>query len=63
MNKILNFFSEVRQEASKITWLSRKEALTTTLMVVAVVAVFSMVFVVADYFIYHIVQFVVNLGV
>ena len=63
MKKILKFFGEVKQEMSKITWLSRKEALTYTLMVVVVVAVFSLVFVVVDYLIYHLIQYVVNLGV
>jgi preprotein translocase SecE subunit len=63
MKKALKFFSEVKQEISKVTWLSRKEALTSTLMVVIVVAAFSLIFVIADYVIYHIIQFVVNLGV
>lgn len=63
MKKALKFFNEVKQEISKVTWLKNKEVLTSTLMVVVVVAIFSLVFVVADYLIYHVIQFVVNLGV
>jgi preprotein translocase subunit SecE len=63
MKKVLKFFNDVRQELSKVTWLSRKEALTSTVMVVVVVGIFSLVFAAADYIIYSVVQFVVNLGV
>ncbi len=63
MKKALKFFSEVRQEISKIAWLSRKETLTSTLMVVIVVTAFSLIFVIADYIIYHAMRFIVNLGV
>jgi preprotein translocase subunit SecE len=63
MKKVLKFFNDVRQELSKVTWLSRKEALTSTVMVVVVVGIFSLVFAAADYIIYHAVRFLVNLGV
>jgi len=63
MKKILKFLGEVRQELLKVTWLSRKEAMTSTLMVVVTVAVFSLIFVVADFLIYHIINFFMNLGV
>jgi preprotein translocase SecE subunit len=63
MKRVLKFFTDVRQELSKVTWLSRKEALTSTVMVVVVVGIFSLVFAAADYIIYHVIQFVVNLGV
>ena len=38
------FIQEVRQEVSRVTWPSRKEALTTTAMV------FVMVFIAAGFF-------------
>ena len=38
------FFQEVRQEMSRVTWPSRKETLTTTAMV------FVMVFIAAGFF-------------
>jgi preprotein translocase subunit SecE len=38
------FFREVRQEVSRVTWPSRKETLTTTAMV------FVMVFIAAGFF-------------
>ena len=63
MKRFLKFFREVKQEVAKVTWLSRKEVLTSTAMVVLVVAIFSLLFVITDYVIYHVIQFVVNLGV
>jgi len=40
----LKFFTEVRQEVSRVTWPTRKETVTTTAMV------FVMVFVAAGFF-------------
>ena len=37
----LQFFIEVRQEAGKVTWPTRKETLVTTAMVFIMVAIFS----------------------
>ena len=61
--RVLKFFNEVKKELSKIAWLSKKEAMTSTLMVVIVVVVFSLLFVLADFVIYRVVQFLMNLGV
>ena len=41
---VAEFFQQVRQETSRVTWPSRKETLQTTLMV------FLMVFVAAAFF-------------
>jgi len=61
--RVLKFFNEVKKELSKIAWLSKKEAMTSTLMVVIVVVIFSLLFVLADFVIYRVVQFLMNLGV
>ncbi len=42
------FVKEVRQEASKVTWPSRKETGTSTVMVFVMVIVSSLFFMVVD---------------
>lgn len=42
------FLQEVRQEANKITWPSRKETMITTVMVLIMVALASVFFLVVD---------------
>ncbi len=44
----IEFVKEVRQEASKITWPSRKEVWITTLAVLVMVTVASLFFTAAD---------------
>jgi preprotein translocase SecE subunit len=61
--EVFKFVKEVKKEATKISWLSKKEAAISALMVVAVVFVFGLMVVFADYLIYHIVQFLMNVGV
>lgn len=53
--KPAQFFREVRQEATKVTWPTRKETLVTTLMV------FVMVVLVAIFFFF--VDQILNFGV
>ena len=42
------FLQEVRAEASKVTWPTRKETTVTTIMVFVMVAVASIFFLLAD---------------
>ena len=42
------FLQDVRSEASKVTWPSRRETLITTGMVLVMVLVFSLFFLFAD---------------
>jgi preprotein translocase subunit SecE len=42
------FIQEVRQEAAKITWPSRKETMITTVMVLIMVALASVFFLIVD---------------
>jgi preprotein translocase subunit SecE len=44
----LEFLQEVRQEARKITWPSRKETMITTVMVLIMVVLASVFFLVVD---------------
>jgi len=43
-----SFLQEVRNEASKVTWPSRRETLITTGLVLAMVVVSSLFFLLAD---------------
>jgi preprotein translocase subunit SecE len=44
----VEFIQEVREEASKVTWPSRKETMITTVMVMIMVALAAVFFLVAD---------------
>jgi len=44
----LKFMQEVRAEAQKVTWPTRKETTVTTIMVFVMVAVASVFFLLAD---------------
>lgn len=55
------FLQEVRAEASKVTWPSRKETTITTVMVFIMVAVSSIFFLAADQIIRLIVTFILGI--
>jgi preprotein translocase subunit SecE len=44
----LEFLQQVRQEATKVTWPTRRETMITTTMVMIMVAMSSVFFLVAD---------------
>ncbi|MEO7224335.1 MAG: preprotein translocase subunit SecE [Devosia sp.] len=52
----VKFLQEVRQEVSKVTWPSRNETLISTVMVLAMVALASIFFLLADQLIAFAVQ-------
>ncbi|MEA2974500.1 MAG: preprotein translocase subunit SecE [Alphaproteobacteria bacterium] len=56
------FMQEVRAEAQKVTWPSRRETLITTAMVFVMVTVASIFFLVADQIIRILVAFVLGIG-
>lgn len=56
------FIRQVRQEASKVTWPTRKETLVTTGMVFVMVFLASMFFFVVDFGIQNAVKFILSLG-
>ena len=60
--RLYRFYDQVKQEAYKIAWPSRKEVMTSTMVVIAAVVVFSLCCLVLDYGIHHFVQFMLNIG-
>jgi preprotein translocase subunit SecE len=56
------FLQEVRAEANKVTWPSRRETLITSGLVIAMVLAASLFFVAVDQGLRLIVGFVLNLG-
>ena len=61
MNAI-KFLNEVKQELSKVTWLTRKETMTSTIMVIVFVLVASLLFVFVDFVIFNVIKLILNLG-
>ena len=45
----LRFFREVKQEGQKVTWPTRKEVVTTTIVVFIMIFILSMILLVADW--------------
>jgi preprotein translocase subunit SecE len=56
------FIQDVRAEAAKVTWPSRKETLITTALVLLMVFVASLFFVSVDQALRLIVRFILGLG-
>jgi preprotein translocase subunit SecE len=56
------FIREVRQEANKVTWPTRKETGVTTMMVFIMVFVASIFFLLTDQLIAYLVKLVLGLG-
>jgi preprotein translocase subunit SecE len=56
------FMQEVRQEAAKITWPSRRETVITTVMVFVMATLAGIFFLIADQFIRVAVTFVLGIG-
>ena len=57
MQKILTFYKEVKQEALKITWPTKPEVITTTIMVFIFVFIASVFFLLVDKLVSFIVEF------
>ena len=56
------FLQEVRAEADKVTWPTRRETSITTIMVFVMVAVASMLFLVADQIIRIVITFILGIA-
>lgn len=56
------FLQEVRDEAKKVTWPSRKETMITTGMVLLMVFVASLFFLMADQIIAFVLRLILGLG-
>ena len=58
MQKILTFYKEVKQEAQKITWPTKPEVVTTTIMVFIFVLIASVFFLLVDKVVSFFVEFI-----
>ena len=56
------FLQQVRSEASKVTWPSRRETVISTVMVLFMVIFASLFFFAADQLIGWLISFVLNVG-
>ncbi|MET0670582.1 MAG: preprotein translocase subunit SecE [Xanthobacteraceae bacterium] len=56
------FLQEVRAETDKVTWPTRRETIVTTIMVGIMVAVSSILFLVADQVIRLVITFVLGIA-
>ena len=56
------FLQEVRSEVDKVTWPTRRETMITTIMVFVMVAVASVLFLVADQIIRLAITFVLGIA-
>ena len=63
MKNPLKFIQDVKQEAFKVTWPSRKETLQGTLMVVAMAIVASIFFLLMDQIFKFFLDIILNLGI
>jgi preprotein translocase subunit SecE len=61
MTSPFKFLQEVRAEASKVSWPSRRETVITTVMVFIMVAVSSIFFLAADQIIRVLVTFILGI--
>ena len=58
----IKFFKQVRQEAEKVTWPTRKETVTSTIMVFIMVVLAAIFFFLADQLVSWIVRLVLGMG-
>ncbi|MGI9405665.1 MAG: preprotein translocase subunit SecE [Hyphomicrobiaceae bacterium] len=58
----IEFFQQVRQEVSKVTWPTRRETVVTTVMVLIMVVISAIFFVLADQVLSWFVKLVLGLG-
>lgn len=58
----VQFFQEVRQEAAKVTWPSRKEAMISTGMVFVMVFAAAVFFFAVDWVMAHGIKLIFGLG-
>ena len=58
MQKIKDFYKEVKQEAFKITWPTKPEVITTTIMVFIFVFLSSIFFLLVDKIVSFLVEYI-----
>ncbi len=60
--KVLEFFKEVKAEALRVVWPSRREALMAMALVVVVSGLCGLFFLLVDSIIYKIIHFILGVG-
>jgi preprotein translocase subunit SecE len=63
MKNPLRFFQEVKQEAFKVSWPTRKETLQGTLMVMAMAIVASLFFLLLDQILRFLLELLLNMSI
>jgi preprotein translocase subunit SecE len=63
MKNPLKFFQEVKQEAFKVSWPTRKETLQGTLMVVAMAIIASLFFLLLDQILRFLLELLLNMSI
>jgi preprotein translocase subunit SecE len=53
---MLSFFKEVKQEGKKITWIGRRDVITSTIMVLVMVTLVALFFLLVDGVLYAAIQ-------
>jgi len=56
------FMRQVRQELNKVSWPTRKETVTTTIMVFIMVFICAVFFLLIDWALHKIVHFILGMG-
>ncbi|NRB10993.1 MAG: preprotein translocase subunit SecE [Rickettsiaceae bacterium] len=62
VTKIFKFFEQVKQEAQKVIWPEKKELMTSVMVVIIAVFLFSVVTLILDIGINNLVKFLLNIG-
>jgi preprotein translocase subunit SecE len=62
INKISNYFLDVKSEISKISWTSKDETLRSSLLVFVAVAIAAAFFLVVDLISYKLVNFLLSVA-
>ena len=60
--KAKKFYMEVVQEFKKVVWPGKQELVTTTIVVIASVVLMSVLFLLVDYIVHNIVEFILKIG-
>jgi len=62
LKKPFSFFYQVKQEAKKVIWPTKKDLIASTLIVVVGVLFFSLACLLLDYSIHNLIRFLLNIG-
>ena len=60
--QIKQFLNQVISESKQITWLSKSDTITSSMIVFVVVIISSVFFLLVDFGVYKVVNFLLNLG-